>query len=224
VITPQGRSRPHCSDTIAKLPWRRQSRTKGQHGDESNRHSLGAHFPQPSGPNRVRYCSRRDRVDVARRQLVAGGQSPTMLVSFARYSRDQSFAVLGRHPRFTLALGSIVGTFPVGLLLGVVPATVLLPVPAVILACRVRRETLAASLSHPCADPEFQCRCSLTMRLPRSALESGQRVTPLHDVRLAQICKYVVCGRLGPAKPERGRPHTGEYGGSGQANGILERV
>lgn len=60
---------------------------------------------------------------------------PTMLVGFARYSRDQSFAVLGRNGRFvaTMAAGSILGTFLGGLLLGVVPGAVLLPALALIL-------------------------------------------------------------------------------------------
>lgn len=60
---------------------------------------------------------------------------PTMLVGFARYSRDQSFAVLGRNRIFLLimAAGSILGTFVGGLLLGVVPSVVLLPGLAVIL-------------------------------------------------------------------------------------------
>jgi len=57
---------------------------------------------------------------------------PTMIVSFARYSRDRSFAVLGKHPRFVLvmALGSIAGTFIGGLLLGLVPANLIVPVLA----------------------------------------------------------------------------------------------
>lgn len=60
---------------------------------------------------------------------------PTMLVGFARYSRDQSFAVLGRNKRFvlTMALGSIAGAFLGGLLLGIIPETVLLPTLALIL-------------------------------------------------------------------------------------------
>lgn len=60
---------------------------------------------------------------------------PTMLVGFARYSRDRSFSVLGRHRPFVLvmAAGSIAGTFLGGLLLGIVPAFVLLPALAVIL-------------------------------------------------------------------------------------------
>ncbi|QCI66047.1 sulfite exporter TauE/SafE family protein [Phreatobacter stygius] len=60
---------------------------------------------------------------------------PTMLVGFARYSRDQSFAVLGRNRVFLLimAVGSIVGTFIGGRLLGVVPSGVLLPALAAIL-------------------------------------------------------------------------------------------
>ncbi|WP_257234366.1 sulfite exporter TauE/SafE family protein [Streptomyces sp. JV178] len=60
---------------------------------------------------------------------------PTMLVAFARYSRDGSFAVLGTNLRFTLvmAAGSIVGAVLGGLLLGVFPDLVLIPVLAVIL-------------------------------------------------------------------------------------------
>jgi uncharacterized protein len=53
---------------------------------------------------------------------------PTMLVAFARYSRD-SFGVLRAHRAFVLAMaaGSITGTLVGGLLLGVVPAAVLIP-------------------------------------------------------------------------------------------------
>ncbi|MBB4249427.1 sulfite exporter TauE/SafE family protein [Rhizobium sp. BK008] len=60
---------------------------------------------------------------------------PTMLVGFTRYSRDQSFSVLGRNKAFliVMAAGSIVGTFIGGLLLGVVPNAFLLPALAVIL-------------------------------------------------------------------------------------------
>lgn len=51
---------------------------------------------------------------------------PTMLVAFARYSRDQSFAVLGENRTFlfTMAAGSILGTFIGGRLLGIVPSTI----------------------------------------------------------------------------------------------------
>ncbi|MEU9181861.1 sulfite exporter TauE/SafE family protein [Streptomyces sp. NPDC048550] len=60
---------------------------------------------------------------------------PTMLVAFARYSRDGSFAVLGANLRFTavMAAGSIVGAVLGGLLLGVFPDVVLIPALAVIL-------------------------------------------------------------------------------------------
>jgi uncharacterized membrane protein YfcA len=60
---------------------------------------------------------------------------PTMLVGFTRYSRDQSFSVLGRNRTFLLvmAAGSIAGAFIGGLLLGIVPNAVLLPALAVIL-------------------------------------------------------------------------------------------
>ncbi|MBD3814089.1 MAG: sulfite exporter TauE/SafE family protein [Betaproteobacteria bacterium] len=60
---------------------------------------------------------------------------PTMIAGFARYSRDSSFAVIGRHRRFVaiMALGSIAGTFVGGQLLGIVPDDVLLPILAIIL-------------------------------------------------------------------------------------------
>jgi uncharacterized membrane protein YfcA len=58
-----------------------------------------------------------------------------MLVGFARYSADDSFSVIGRNRTFLLimATGSVVGTFVGGMLLGIVPETVLLPGLAVIL-------------------------------------------------------------------------------------------
>jgi len=60
---------------------------------------------------------------------------PTMLVGFTRYSRDQSFSVLGRNRAFLLvmAAGSVVGTFIGGQLLGIVPNAYLLPALALIL-------------------------------------------------------------------------------------------
>lgn len=60
---------------------------------------------------------------------------PTMIVGFTRYSRDGSFAVLKAQKSFVLvmALGSLVGTWIGGLLLGVVPDAVLLPMLALIL-------------------------------------------------------------------------------------------
>ena len=60
---------------------------------------------------------------------------PTMLVGFARYSRDSSFAVLGRCKPlvFVMAVGSIAGSFIGARLLGVVPNAVLLPLLAIVL-------------------------------------------------------------------------------------------
>ncbi|OEJ35165.1 permease [Streptomyces subrutilus] len=60
---------------------------------------------------------------------------PTMLVAFARYSSDGSFAVLGANLRFAtlMAAGSIAGAVLGGLLLGVFPDVVLIPALAVIL-------------------------------------------------------------------------------------------
>jgi uncharacterized membrane protein YfcA len=54
---------------------------------------------------------------------------PTMLVAFARYSRDASFTVLAANRWFllTMAAGSVTGTLLGGLLLGVVPSLVLVP-------------------------------------------------------------------------------------------------
>ncbi|XVQ15500.1 TSUP family transporter [Spirillospora sp. CA-255316] len=60
---------------------------------------------------------------------------PTMLVAFARYSRDDSFAVLGAHLRFVaiMVAGSITGALAGGLLLGVIPDLVLIPILAALL-------------------------------------------------------------------------------------------
>jgi len=54
---------------------------------------------------------------------------PTMLVAFARYSQDNSFAVLAANKMFVVAMagGSIAGTLLGGLLLGVVPAGIIIP-------------------------------------------------------------------------------------------------
>lgn len=60
---------------------------------------------------------------------------PTMLVGFARYSRDRSFVVLSGNPGFVLAMavGSVVGSFLGARMLGVIPAFILLPMLALIL-------------------------------------------------------------------------------------------
>lgn len=60
---------------------------------------------------------------------------PTMLVGFARYSRDDSFQVLSHNKRFVIlmAIGSIGGTILGGVLLGAVPSAVLIPTLAALL-------------------------------------------------------------------------------------------
>ena len=60
---------------------------------------------------------------------------PTMLVAFARYSRDGSFAVLREQRHFVLAMaaGSVSGTIVGGLMVGVVPAGVLVPMLVILL-------------------------------------------------------------------------------------------
>jgi uncharacterized membrane protein YfcA len=60
---------------------------------------------------------------------------PTMLVAFARFSRDRSFSVLGQNKPFliTMTLGSITGTLIGGLLLGLVPSLVLIPLLVLLL-------------------------------------------------------------------------------------------
>ena len=59
---------------------------------------------------------------------------PTMLVAFARYSRDASFQVLRHNLQFlvTMAAGSVLGTIVGGLLLGIIPSGVLIPALAVL--------------------------------------------------------------------------------------------
>ncbi|TAN54837.1 MAG: sulfite exporter TauE/SafE family protein [Magnetospirillum sp.] len=60
---------------------------------------------------------------------------PTMIVGFSRYTQDASFAVLGKNRTFmmVMAVGSLVGAFIGGLLLGLAPSAILLPLLAVIL-------------------------------------------------------------------------------------------
>jgi uncharacterized membrane protein YfcA len=60
---------------------------------------------------------------------------PTMLVAFARYSRDQAFTVLAGNGRFVIAMtiGSITGTLLGALLLGVIPNLILIPALALLL-------------------------------------------------------------------------------------------
>lgn len=71
---------------------------------------------------------------------------PTMVMGFSRYARDSAFAALGRNRSFMLvmAAGSLAGAFVGGLLLGVVPSAVLLPLLAALLlmsAVKVWRHT-----------------------------------------------------------------------------------
>jgi uncharacterized membrane protein YfcA len=58
-----------------------------------------------------------------------------MLVAFARYSRDGSCAVLRTNLRFVVIMtaGSITGALSGGLLVGVIPDLVLIPILAIVL-------------------------------------------------------------------------------------------
>ena len=86
---------------------------------------------------------------------------PTMLVAFARYSRDRSFEVLRANKGFVLAMaaGSIIGTILGGLVLGAVPEDVLIPLLVALL--------LVSSVK-VCATTDNQifvpARCSLSPR------------------------------------------------------------
>jgi len=76
---------------------------------------------------------------------------PTMLVGFARYSRDGSFAVLGRNRAFLLymACGSLVGALIGALLLGQIASAVLYPLlAAILIVSAVRVWKHAASATH----------------------------------------------------------------------------
>lgn len=77
---------------------------------------------------------------------------PTMLVAFLRYSRDQAFAVLASNMRFVTAMaaGSVTGSVAGGLLLGVVPELVLVPLLVALLlfsAAKVWRHARPATSS-----------------------------------------------------------------------------
>jgi uncharacterized membrane protein YfcA len=97
---------------------------------------------------------------------------PTMLVGFTRYSRDGSFAVLGRNRGFVLEMaGSIVGAFIGGQLLGVVPRTVLLPMLAAINKRRSTSDIRRPPRNLACADrPAWHHRVQLLRKSRSSAL------------------------------------------------------
>ena len=97
------------------------------------------HRGRPDGCRRRRAAHSRHRAAVRRRhqdrrQKIAGSLAlaislSTMLVAFARYSRDRSLEVLRATEGFVLAMasGSIIGTILGGLLIGAVPEGVLIP-------------------------------------------------------------------------------------------------
>lgn len=87
---------------------------------------------------------------------------PTMIVAFARYSRDRSFAVLRTHRGFALltAAGSVVGTVVGGLLVGVVPTGFI--VPLLVLLLLVSAEGLPAWSRRSAARPALVRRQNLT--------------------------------------------------------------
>lgn len=74
---------------------------------------------------------------------------PTMLVAFARYSRDGSFTVLREHWRFTaiMAAGSTTGALLGGLLLGLIPGLLLPPALAAVLLISAAKVARHASPS-----------------------------------------------------------------------------
>jgi uncharacterized membrane protein YfcA len=83
---------------------------------------------------------------------------PTMLVAFARYSRDRSFAILRTNRTFviTMAAGSIVGTLLGGSLLGLAPASILIPMLVALLIIS------AAKVCHTKAAPNRPLGASST--------------------------------------------------------------
>ncbi|GAB4583872.1 TSUP family transporter [Nocardia sp. IFM 10818] len=111
----------------------------------------GRHLVTDDGPQLIPTIVLLFAVDIK----IAGSPSllvslPTMLVAFARYSRDQSSQVVRANTRFvfTMAAGSIVGTVLGGLLLGIVPGFALIPALAVLLlisAVKVWRHQLAVT-------------------------------------------------------------------------------
>jgi len=66
---------------------------------------------------------------------------PTMVVAFARYSQDKSFAVLRQNRTFLIAMaaGSVIGVIAGGALLGVVPTAILIPLLALLLVVSAKK-------------------------------------------------------------------------------------
>jgi uncharacterized protein len=102
---------------------------------------------------------------------------PTMLVAFARYSGDRSFAVLRANKGFVLAMatGSIIGTIIGGVLLGAVPESVLIPLLVALLlvsSVKVWRDDRQSNSLFP--------RCSLS---PPGRLARGEPIRAAGHVR-----------------------------------------
>ena len=95
---------------------------------------------------------------------------PTMLVAFARYSRDRGFAVLRDNTRFLLvmSLGSVIGTVVGGMLLGVVPSRALIPALVLLLvvsAVRVWRHDEPSELPTTVHHSQQRSRADRHLRL-----------------------------------------------------------
>lgn len=93
---------------------------------------------------------------------------PTMLVAFARYSRDGSFAVLGANLRFVAVMvaGSITGALLGGLLLGVIPDLVLIPILAIVLLISAQDGPPQLTSSTPAASPIRESGAATSHRHP----------------------------------------------------------
>ena len=88
---------------------------------------------------------------------------PTMIVAFARYSRDGSFVVLRDNRRFVaiMAAGSIGGALTGGLLVGVVPDAVLIPALGAILLVSAYKVWNHEDAPAPVASPGSNDRASM---------------------------------------------------------------
>lgn len=60
---------------------------------------------------------------------------PTMLMGFARYSRDKSFTIIGEQKKFLILMscGSVAGVFVGGQMLGIISVSLLIPLMCLIL-------------------------------------------------------------------------------------------
>jgi hypothetical protein len=139
--------------------------------------------------------------------------------AFARHCRDRSFVVLGDNTRFVtvLALGSITGTILGGLLLGVIPDLVLVPVLVAVLLL-----SAGQGLATPVALALYEHMFDTEVWRSGGPSSSANRPTPGRPDRRSSTTPAPVCGRSSACAARR--PRRATVPASGRPGHAVARV